>query len=221
MIAADLINRRIPHLNAEDDITLAKQLMDDLKLSELPVVNSGDLLGFITEDLLFDAAIIKAKVGEYPLIANSCNVGAQNHYFDVLKVLNRHEVSMVAVHDFDGKFLGIILMEDLFEEFSNTAFVKSSGAIVVLRSSLNDYSLAEIARITEMNGSTILGANVIPDIDDPSLIDILLRINHQDITQITSGLSKSGYQVTATYNTEDKTFDEKNRYGQLMKFLDL
>ena len=71
-----------------------------------------------------------------------------------------------------------------------------------------------------MNGSTVLGANVKPNIDDPSLIEIVLRINHQDVNQISSGLSKSGYKVTSSFNTEDRSFDEKDRYGLLMKFLD-
>ena len=137
---------------------------------------------------------------------------------DAIKVLNDHEMSMVAVLDFSEEFKGVVIVDDIVKEFARTAIVNSSGAIIILQSSLNDYSLSEISRIVEMNGSTILGANVRPDANDPSLIEVVLRINHQDVNQISSGLANSGYQVTSSYNTEDDSFDEKERFGQKSHF---
>ena len=220
MVAEELINYMVPPLKVGDDITRAKQWMDEFRVKELPVINDTELLGFITEDLLFDSEIMKPSVEEYPLIGASCFVKPNIHYYDVLKVINEHQMSMVAVIDYSNEFKGVVVVEDILKEFANTAIVNSVGAIIILKSSLNDYSLAEISRIAEMNGSTILGANVKPDSDDPSLIEIVLRVNHQDVNQIATGLAKSGYEVTSSYNTEDRSFDEKDRYGHLMKFLD-
>lgn len=220
MVAEELINYMIPPLKVDDDITRAKQWMDEFRVKELPVIDKSELLGFITEDLLFDTQILKPSVGQYPLIGNTCFTKPNNHYYDALKVLNEHALSMVAVVDYTNEFKGVVLVEDILREFANTAIVNSVGAIIIVKSSLNDYSLSEISRIVEMNGSTILGANVKPDSDDPALIEIVLRVNHQDVNQIASGLANSGYEVTSSYNTEDKSFDERDRYGHLMKFLD-
>lgn len=220
MVADQLINYMVPPLKVDDDITRAKQWMDEFRIKELPVVQNSKLLGFITEDLLFDSEIMNASVGEYPLISETCIVRPNRHYYDVLKVINDHEMAMVAVLDLNEDFKGVVLIEDILKEFGDTAIVNSVGAIIVLKSSLNDYSLSEISRIVEMNGSTVLGANVKPDRDDPSLIEVVLRVNHQDVNQISSGLAKSGYQVSSSYNTEDNSFDENDRFGHLMKFLD-
>jgi len=220
MVADQLINYMVPPLKVDDDITRAKQWMDEFRVKELPVVKNAKLLGFITEDLLFDSDFMNPNVGEYPLVGNSCVISSNAHYYDVLKVLQDHDMSMVAILGADHEFKGVVLVEDILKEFAHTAIVNSAGAIIILKSSLSDYSLSEISRIVEMNESTILGANVKPDSDDPSLIEIVLRINHQDVNQISSGLAKSGYQVTSAYNTEDNSFDENDRYGLLMKFLD-
>jgi len=220
MVADQLINYMVPPLKVGDEITRAKQWMDEFRVKELPVVDQSKLLGFITEDLLFDSEIMNPMVGEYPLIGVSCFASSSTHYYDVLKILQDHQMSMVAVLDANEEFKGVVLVEDILKEFGNTAIVNSVGAIVILKSSLNDYSLSEISRIVEMNESTILGANVKPDSDDPSLLEIVLRINHQDVNQISSGLANSGYQVISAYNTEDNSFDEKDRFGHLMKFLD-
>ncbi|WP_425389861.1 hypothetical protein [Ekhidna sp.] len=209
----------VPPLKPSDDIARAKQWMDEFRVKELPVVEGEKLLGFVSEELLYDSKIFHSEVGAYPLIGQSCLIAASSHYYDILKVQNEHRMDMVAVIRED-KFLGVVLISDILREFAKTAIVNSVGAIVTLQSSLNDYSLSEISRVVEMNGSTLLGANVKPDQDDPSLIEIVLRINHQDVNQIATGLAKSGYKVTSSFNTEDNSFDEKDRFGLLMKFLD-
>lgn len=219
MIAEQLINYMVPPLKPGDDIARAKQWMDEFRVKELPVVKDNKLLGFISEDLLYDSEIMHPEVGAYPLIGESCIVAASSHYYDILQVQNEQQLEMVAVISND-EFKGVVLISDILKEFAKTAIVNSQGAIITLQTSLNDYSLSEISRIVEMNGSTVLGANVKPNSDDPSLIEIVLRINHQDVNQIATGLSNSGYKVTSSFNTEDNSFDEKDRYGLLMKFLD-
>ena len=219
MIAEQLINYMVPPLKPGDDIARAKQWMDEFRVKELPVVKDNKLQGFISEDLLYDSEIMHPEVGAYPLIGESCTVAASSHYYDILQVQNEQQLEMVAVISND-EFKGVVLIFDILKEFAKTAIVNSQGAIVTLQTNLNDYSLSEISRIVEMNGSTVLGANVKPNSDDPSLIEIVLRINHQDVNQIATGISNSGYKVTSSFNTEDNSFDEKDRYGLLMKFLD-
>lgn len=218
MIAEQLINYMIPPLKPGDDIARAKQWMDEFRVKELPVVENNTLKGFISEDLLYDAEILHPEVGAYPLIGQTCIITAHSHYYDILRVQSDHQLDMVAVVS-DDEFKGVVLVSDILKEFAKTAIINAQGAIVTLQTSLNDYSLSEIARIVEMNGSTILGANVKPNMDDPSLIEIVLRINHQDVNQIATGLSKSGYKVTSSFNTEDNSYDEKDRFGMLMKYL--
>ena len=219
MVAEQLINYMVPPLKPDDDIARAKQWMDEFRVKELPVVKENKLLGFISEDLLYDTEIMHSEVGDYPMIGASCVVSTSSHYYDILKVQNEQQLDMVAVLSGD-EFRGVVLISDILKEFARTAIVNSQGAIVTLQTNLNDYSLSEISRIVEMNGSTVLGANVKPDTDDPTLIEIVLRLNHQDVNQIATGLSNSGYKVTSSFNTEDNSFDEKDRFGMLMKFLD-
>lgn len=219
MIAEQLINYMVPPLKPSDDIARAKQWMDEFRVKELPVVEDNKLLGFVSEELLYDAEIMYPEVGSYPLMGQTCVIQANSHYYDILKVQNDHQMDMVAVLS-NNEFKGVVLISDILKEFGKTAIINSQGAIVTLQTSLNDYSLSEISRVVEMNGSTVLGANIRPNTEDPSLIEIVLRINHQDVNQISTGLSKSGYKVTSSFNTEDNSFDEKDRFGLLMKFLD-
>ena len=218
MIAEQLINYMVPPLKPSDDITRAKQWMDEFRVKELPIVDSGKLLGYVSEELLYDAEILHPEVGLYPLIGQEVLVAPWKHYYDILKILSENQMDVVAVID-NEEFKGVVLRDDILKEFSKTAIVNSGGAIIILQTSLKDYSLADISRIVEMNGSIVLGANVRPKTEDTSLIEIVIRINSQDVNQISTGLNKSGYNVISSFNTEDNSFDEEERYGLLMKYL--
>ena len=218
MIAEQLINYMVPPLKPNDEIIRAKQWMDEFRVRELPVVDEGVLNGYISEDLLYDSEIMHSQVGQYPLKNSNSIVEPWKHYYDILKVLSENDMDLVSVLE-NNEFKGVVLKEDVLKEFSETAIVNSNGAIVILQSSLKDFSLAEISRITEMNGALVLGANVRPNSEDASQLEIVLRINQQDVNQISNGLSKSGYQVISSFNTEDQSFDENERYGMLMKYL--
>ncbi len=218
MIAEQLINYMVPPLKPTDDITRAKQWMDEFRVKELAIVDEAHLLGYVSEELLYDSEIMHPEVGSYPLINQSVTVAPWKHYYDILKVLSENGLDVVAVVD-NEEFKGVVLRDDILREFSKTAIVNSEGAIVILQTSLKDYSLADISRIVEMNGSIVLGANVRPNTEDASQIEIVLRINSQEVNQISNGLNKSGYQVISSFNTEDNSFDEEERYGLLMKYL--
>lgn len=219
MTAEQLINYMIPPLKIEDDVARAKQWMDEFRLNELPVVEDGKFLGFISEDLIYDMNLNHGEVGAYPLKGQNCIASPWNHYFDVLKVIKNHEMGMVSVID-NGVFEGVVVLDDILNEFAQTAIVNTEGAILKVQCSLSHYSLSEISRIVEMNGSTIMGTNIRPNSDTPSLIDIAIRINHFDINQIISGLSEAGYTVIDSFNTQDESYDEEQRFGLLMKYIE-
>ena len=218
MIADTLINYMVPPLKVKDDIARAKQWMDEFRLKELPVVENGDLLGFITEDMLYDDEILHPFVGEYPLISQECFVGSQRHYFDILRLHGIYNMDVVAV--VDEKFKGVVLIQDILKELSKTAMINSEGAIITIETTLRDYSLLEISRIIEMNEGSILGLNMRGNEEESEKIEVVIRLNAQVITEITHGLQSSGYKVLSTFNTADKSFDEDERYHFLMKYLE-
>lgn len=219
MNVSELIHHTFPLLRPSDDLTQAKQWMDEYHVKQLPVVCEDEFLGFISDELLYDTRIMHATVGEYPLLAAHCFVLDAQHYFDALKTLYAYEMDMVAVLDAEKHFVGLVLASDILKEMGDTALVSADGAIIGLKCSLKNYSLGEISGIVERNDAHLFGVNVKTDKSDPSSVEIVLRVNQHDVGQITASLANSGYLVTSTYHTEDQKIDEKERFGLLMKYL--
>jgi acetoin utilization protein AcuB len=55
MLTKDLINNNIPRLQLQDSVGKALQLINDFRISHLPVVSEETFLGLISEDDLLDA----------------------------------------------------------------------------------------------------------------------------------------------------------------------
>lgn len=219
MIAKDLINYMVPPLKPQDKISKAKQWMDELRLSELPVIENGRFLGLIDEELLLNDQLMYPCVGDYPLVGQQCVVHAGNHYYDVLKTSSAEGFRIVAVIDELNQYLGVVSIEDVVEAFAKNSSVSTPGAIIGLRLKFNDYSMTEISRIIESNEAKILSSYLSPHSLEPGDLLLTLKINKEDIRHIIASLDQHGFNVENSYNTRDHSYEEKERIDILMKYL--
>lgn len=217
MIAKELINYMIPPLKTSDPISKVKLWMRELRVFELPVTADDRFLGLITDDQLDEVA--DGDLNDYDLEGESAVVQAHQHYYDVLKVANREAVSLVAVVDDYGKYLGVIALEDIVEAFSKTAAVSGQGTIIRLTLNAIDYSLSEISRLIEENGVKILSSYVVNVDNDPSKIMLTLKLNEEEVGHAIATLSRFGYVVETSYAENSKDEQERERLDGLLNYL--
>lgn len=220
MIARELINPLIPALQGHDDIAKATSLMDDLIVSQLPVVEETDFRGFVTNDMLFDDLRGHGTIGQYQLRAQDCFVRQDQHFYEIAKALSDCEQTMVAVIDDQGEFMGVIDVTTLMAAFSKNSAVQSPGGIIELVVKQIDYSLAEITRLIEADGVKILGC-FLRNEPDPTKIRVTLKLDKKDIARTVATLERFSYHVQALFQEELIDTYEKERLDALLKYLDI
>jgi acetoin utilization protein AcuB len=67
MTTLQLIDNTIPQLQIHDTLAKALQLMNDFKLTHLPVVSNEKFLGLISEEDLLDEENKKVTIGFFQL----------------------------------------------------------------------------------------------------------------------------------------------------------
>jgi len=221
MIAKNLINPIIPALKVSDDIARASSLMDDYRLSMLPVLEEEHFRGFIHEDALYDDIFDKPTLGDYPLITNGCSVRQEQHFYEVVKVASECQNGLVAVLDNEENFLGVITAEDLVQNFAKTIAVQSSGSIIELSLKHIDYSLAEITRLIEAENAKVMGCFLNSDEKDDTLINVTFKLDKKNVTHIIATLKRFNYQVVRVIQEENMVSYEKERLDALMKYLSI
>lgn len=219
MIASDLINYMIPPLKLSDEVQKAILWMEELRTSELPVVEKGRFLGFLCEDTLFEMNGAYPKVADYNLVGTTCRVVQSQHYYDVIKTCDNNGLSHVAVLDEAESYLGVIALEEVIQAFAMTSSIKSHGGIMVLSLKQIDYSLAEISRLIESDNGKVLSSYLTDDPNDSTKVNLTIKVNLEDLSRIEATLERFGYQVVAKFNDTAKVVDEQERLDILLKYL--
>lgn len=221
MIAQELINHMVPPLKVTDDAHKAIVWMEEFRCNYLPVVDDGELQGFISEEIILESNEIEKSVGSFNLKGKDCTVSMDSHFFDILRVAGEHKLNMVAVLNEEGKYAGIITVQDVMASFAQSASVQMPGGILVLSMDLIDYSLAEISRYVEENNAKIISSTMVEDTLDKGKIKLTLKINQLDLSRIVATLERFGYRVIGRYQEDARDDDSKERLDMLMKYLNM
>jgi acetoin utilization protein AcuB len=221
MIAEDLINHMIPPLKGTDDAHKAIVWMEEFRCNYLPVVESGHLLGFISEEIILETNDIEKQVGDFNLVGQTSFVHLDTHFYDILKIATDNKLQMVAVLNDDQQYNGVITVQDTLTSFAQTAAVQMPGAILVLCMNFIDYSLSEISRLIEENHAKILSSIIKEDPLDAGKIRLTLKINQSDMSRIVATLERFGYKVIGRYQELKPVENEKERIDMLLRYLDI
>lgn len=221
MIAEELINHMIPPLKTTDDADKAIVWMEEFRCNHLPVVEKGQLLGFISEEIILESNDIGKNLAAFPLVGKDCFVHQHAHFYDILKIAGNNKLQIVAVVNDDQQYEGVITVQDMMISFAQTASVQMTGSILVLSMDLIDYSLAEISRYVEENNAKVISSNMIEDPMDKGKIKLTLKINQTDLKRIVATLERFNYRVIGRYQEAPQEADDKDKIDMLLRYLEI
>ena len=218
MIPSLNIDHEIPFLRLEDSIQLGLDLMDEYKLFHLPVVENGQYLGYVSEEILLNATVV--TIDGLVLAGEKHFTSDTESLYATLKKLSTLNLSCLAVLDGEKKYLGAITIHSVFAAFSEISSIRSTGGVFSLIISQNDYSLAELSRIIESNGYKILSTELLTVPDNPLKIEVVFKLNSQDLSSVYAALERYGYQINLKFGKDIQDVDNKDRINQLINLLD-
>ena len=220
MLTKDLINNNIPILTLEDGVGKALQLINDFRISHLPVVNDHKFLGLISEDDLLDAEDGIKSIKQ--LQTNFINAAVQGnvHFLNAVSHSIRFDTNVIPVIINESEYLGVITSNDLLKTLGNFAGADEIGGIVVLQMERSQFSISEISRIVESNDCTILHLNTTVDAIT-GLLTVTLHINKKELASIIASFERYEYDVIYSFGNEKFENEISSNYQNLMNYLDI
>ena len=220
MLAIDLLNDEIPPLKVSDTGSKALAWMEEFRVSHLPVVDKREFLGLISDTELIDINKPKDPIGKLkvPLIRASVTQG--QHIFEALKLISGLHLSLIAVLDDKGAYMGTITAVNLMQKIAAMPFVHEPGGIIMLELNMNDYSLAQIAQIVESNDAKILSSYITSNTDSTK-IELTLKINKDDLSAILQTFNRYEYTVKASFHFGDYDTNMKTRFDEFIHYLNI
>lgn len=206
MLAKDLINPNIPQLQLDDTVVKAKQLINDFKLTHLPVVAEKRFLGMISEEDLLDVEEEKIPIELIQEHFNTAFIMEDVHFLNALNFCNKWDSNIIPVLSKSNEFFGAITSSDLLKTMGDFSGSNEIGGLIILEMESVHFSISEISRIVESNDCTILHLNT--TIQVGGLLLVTIHLNKREISSVVATFQRFEYEVKHHFGAtayEDKT----------------
>lgn len=220
MHAVDLMLPDIAPLRPQDPVEYALERMEDLKVRHLPVVDRGRLAGMVQDDRLLDKSDERTRVSDVMDQVEVPFVREGQHLYDVMKLMRERGLTTLPVLDPTGQYLGLVDEHTALRRLAEAFNIHEPGSVLVLEMNANDYSLEHIARIVEGNEGKLLSVHT-HQLPGSTKLEVTLKVNREDISAILRTFERFEYVVRSTYQGSKFHEDLRERYDELMRFMDL
>lgn len=220
MIAVDLIHDDIPLLNLSDDISTAITFFDDYKLYQIPVFEASKFLGLIDEEIVLNAPP-KSKIKDLKKHFRKEEVLSEKNLFDVLYFFKKGDLCVLPVVDKNNNYLGCIHEKILLLKLCEILKVQTPGGIMHLEINIVDYSLAQIGQIVEGNGARILSLVCLPNSSSSKLMEILIKINQEELSGIIQTFQRYEYKIIASSHKNIHKEGLNDRLESFIRYLNI
>ncbi|MEO6330628.1 MAG: CBS domain-containing protein [Ginsengibacter sp.] len=220
MLAVDLNTDIIPHLQLDDTVGKALQLVSDFKVTHLPVVSEEKFIGLISEEDLLDVhnKNIVIELLQKDFIAASIN--ENDHFLQAVNISNQYQTNIVPVINFDKELLGTISGQTLLRTLGHFSGSQEIGGIIVLEMERNQFAISEISRIVESNEAHILHLNTAIQ-PETGLLRVTIHLNKKELSVFVAAFERYEFNVIHYFGEEKFENELHSNYRHLMNYLDI
>jgi len=220
MLTTELINNNIPRLKLLDSIGKALQLINDYRVTHLPVASDEKYLGLISEDDLMDAEDDRATIQVLESSFIKAFVKENEHFLNAVNCSNRYDTSVVPVINEEEELVGVITVTDLLKALGDFSGANEIGGIIVMEMERSQFAISEISRIVESNDATILHLNTTVH-PETGMLTVTLHLNKKEISAIVSSFERYEYDIIYYFGDEKFENEIHINYRHLMNYLDI
>lgn len=219
-LTKDLINNNIPRLKLQDTVRKALQLIDDFRITHLPVLADNTYLGLISEEDLLDVADDKATLEFLQQHFLNVSVLDNIHFLAAVNSCIQYDTGIVAIVDQQKKYTGAATSFDLLKVLGNFSGAAQIGGIVVVEIDWNQFSISEISRLVESNDCSILHLNSTLN-ELTGKLTVTLHLNKVEVAAVVATFERYDYDIVYYLGSEKFENELNNNFNNLMNYLDI
>lgn len=216
--AADLISPNVVPLRTTDSAITALQLFDECKVSYLPVVEEGELVGLVSEEGIYRNGDFEGPLHRLSFMPPDILVQDHAGILDILRVFDKHRIPLIPVVDASSRYLGAITALELTEQFATYASAGTSGGILVVEVPDQQPNLSEILRIAESQRIGVKSLSV-QDAAAIGASEVHILLDRMELQNLIAALEYAGFRVVSSFTEARYNEGLRERYDHLMAYL--
>lgn len=194
--------------------------MADLRLAQLPVVKDDLFLGLVSYESLSAHGFNDESMERSGVAYQQAHLFDTQHIYDAVLFFQIHSLDLLPVTDGEHLYLGALTPHDVVDAVGQTMSVNHPGGIIILEMGNRDNALSHIAHIVEAENTQILSSYV-RMFADSSRLEVTIKVNTADVSSIVAAFLRHDYTVKSTYNDENSRDNSRDRYEQLMNYINM
>src|SRR5689334_22251567 len=163
MLTRELSSQTLPVLRLQDKVFQALELMNDNRVTHLPVVNGEKYIGTISEEDLLQAENDHSTLDKLEQSFFNVSVKEEEHFLKAIQVAAENGLSVVPVVSEENELIGSVAYNDLLKFSSEFMSLSEPGGLIVMEMESNQYSFNEISKLVESSNAQITQLNTSND----------------------------------------------------------
>ncbi|HAR73940.1 MAG TPA: hypothetical protein DCR77_11110 [Flavobacteriaceae bacterium] len=192
------------------------EVVQENKLTHLPLFKGLDFVGNISEEDLIELSIDDEKV-DYTLYLESFYLSESSTLLDAIQMMYTNQANILPIINEQSRYVGFITEMDIINTFANFPFVAAQGVSMLVSIAEKDLSMTAISNIIEVNNGKILGMMIVGNKEDS--VYVLLKFSSSNLLTIGETFERYGYQVIQKFYNDEKQELLQSRYAQLLKYM--
>ncbi len=217
----NFIDTSIPRLRPTDHAEEALSRLEDVPMTQLPVIDEANQYqGILSEEVLYHATLLdNPKIADMELLYPDNYALTRQHLFESLR-LTKEGMDFIPVTDEFQTLMGVVPLSEIAKSLIKSYTIQQKGAVVVLIVAERDYSLAQLSRLAETHYLKIIGVLVDKNEKNHKLT-ITLKLNKIEVLHFIATLERFEYEIVGTYSEEEVNIYDKKRLDLLLKYLEI
>ncbi|EKY17700.1 CBS domain-containing protein [Capnocytophaga sp. oral taxon 324] len=206
------------HIDPSTSIEEVNLLFEAHLLSALPVCENNSFIGVLRKEAV-DEDDKEAIVADYQYALERFFVPLTATWDTVIEAFASYHTDMLPVINEDQQFIGYYYLGDFIQQLTKTPFIQEAGRVLILEKDALSYSFAEISRIVEENGGTLLGLYLSNRTEDN--VHITLKLISNRLSDILQDFRRYGYGILTEKDDDHYRQELKDIADYFEKYLDL
>lgn len=214
----DYINNDYKAIDSKETIESVQDFFSEVSYTHFPVIDEGIYIGSISIDDIetFDS---DKKIIDYRYTLESFFARKDMIWLDVLEVFAKNHSNVVPILDGTNNYIGYYELEDIIKFFHETPFLKEQGGIIIVQTSVIDFSMSQIAQIVESNNGKLLGLFISET--DATNIKVTIKVALGGMNDIIQTFRRYNYEIISEHDEDNYLNNLKERSEYLDKYLNI
>ncbi|NOT52137.1 MAG: CBS domain-containing protein [Chitinophagaceae bacterium] len=218
MLTRELSSQTLPVLRLQDKVFQALEMMNDNRVTHLPVADGDKYVGILSEEDLLQAENDHSTLDTLEQSFFNVSVKEEEHFLKAIQVAAENGLTVVPVVSEENDLVGSVAYNDLLKFSSEFMSLSEPGGLMVLEMESNQYSFNDISKLVEANNAQITQLNTSNDAET-GLMQVTIRVNKPEISDIVAAFQRHEYNVKYFFGEELYTNELRSNYDNLMNYL--